>query len=86
MFFWGFFSLAARPLGPAPSAQAKRNPPQDILQHEVTVTVKLVQIYVTDPEGNPARDLEISDFILYDNQKLQKITEFEKHFLPVPEV
>ena len=86
MFFWGFFSLAARPLGPAPSAQAKRNPPQDILQHEVTVTIKLVQIYVTDPEGNPARDLEISDFILYDNQKLQKITEFEKHFLPVPEV
>jgi len=82
----GFSSSATISQAPALSAQAKRKPPQDLLQHEVTVTVKLVQVYVTDPKGNPARDLEISDFILYDNGKLQEITGFEKHFLPVPEV
>jgi len=81
-----FFSLSAiSPPRPAPPAQTEIKPPQDLLQHEVTVTLKLVQVYVTDPEGNPARDLEISDFILYDNGKLQEITAFERHFMPVPE-
>ena len=55
------------------------------LRHEVAVTLKLVQVYVTDKKGNPAQDLEKSDFILYDNDKLQEITDFEKHFLYVPE-
>ncbi|MEW5901835.1 MAG: VWA domain-containing protein, partial [Acidobacteriota bacterium] len=50
------------------------------------MTLKLVQVYVTDPKGNPALNLEISDFILYDNGKLQEITGFEKHFLPAPDV
>lgn len=86
LLIWGLSSSAAISQAPAPSAQAKKKAPQDLLQHEVTVTVKLVQVYVTDPNGNPARDLEISDFILYDNGKLQEITGFEKHFLPVPEV
>ncbi len=68
------------------SAQTKSKAAQESLQHEVTVTVKLVQVYVTDPKGEPARDLGISDFILYDNGKLQAITGFEKHFLAAPEV
>jgi VWFA-related protein len=72
------------PETPAHLAQSKAS--QESLQHEVTVTLKLVQVYVTDPEGNPARDLEKSDFILYDNGKLQNITDFEKHFLYVPEL
>jgi VWFA-related protein len=54
---------------------------QENLQHEVTVTLKLIQVYVTDEEGNPVLDLEKSDFILYDNEKLQTITDFEKHVL-----
>ena len=54
---------------------------QNLLQHEVAVTLKLVQVHVTDPQGNPARDLEISDFVLYDNGNLQEITAFEKHLL-----
>jgi VWFA-related protein len=70
---------------PVFSAQSKTKASQESLQYEVTVTLKLVQVYVTDPEGNPARDLEKSDFVLYDNGKLQNITDFEKHFLYVPE-
>lgn len=36
------------------------------LQHEVTVTIKLIQVYVTDKEGNSVTDLEKSDFELFD--------------------
>jgi hypothetical protein len=66
-------------------AKAKAKAAQDSLQYEVAVTVKLVQVYVTDSKGNPASDLEMSDFALYDNGKLQTITGFEKHFLSAPE-
>lgn len=55
------------------------------LQHEVTVALKLVQVYVTDKNGNPVLDLTKDDFILYDNGELQKITDFEKHILQRPE-
>ena len=50
------------------------------------MTLKLVRVYVTNPEGNPARDLEISDFVLYDNGKPQQISAFEKHFSLSPGV
>jgi hypothetical protein len=62
------------------SGQARRKPAQEPLQHDVTVTLKLVQVFVTDPDGHPARDLDKSDFVLYDNGELQEITGFEKHF------
>ena len=55
--------------------------PDSQLKHEVTVTLKLVQVYVTDKDGNPATDLTREDFILYDNDRLQTITDFEKHLL-----
>ena len=61
--------------------QQKPPPPE---KHEVTVTLKLVQVYVTDKKGNPITDLEISDFVLFDNGKPKTITEFEKHILAVP--
>lgn len=57
---------------------------QETLQYEVTVTLKLIQVYVTDKKGNPVTDLKKSDFELYDNGKLKKITDFEKHILSVP--
>jgi VWFA-related protein len=57
---------------------------QKAFQYEVTVVLKLVQVFVTDKEGNPVTDLTKDDFILYDNGKLQKITDFEKHFLSRP--
>lgn len=52
------------------------------LQHEVTVTLKLIQVYVTDSQGKPVTDLQVSDFVLYDNGRSQNITDFEKHLLP----
>lgn len=64
------------------SSQAKKE--QKALQHEVTVTLKLVQVYVTDKKGDPIIDLTRADFILYDNGKLQTITDFEKHTLVLP--
>ena len=63
--------------------QEKRD--QEELKHEVVVVLKLVQVYVTDKKGNPVTDLEKSDFTLFDNGKLQSITDFEKHLLIQPE-
>ena len=57
---------------------------QQTLQHEAVVTLKLIQVYVTDKEGNPVTDLKKEDFILWDNEKQQKITEFETHFFVFP--
>jgi VWFA-related protein len=51
----------------------------------VTVTLKLIQVYVTDREGNPVPDLLPADFTLFDNGKPVTITEFEKHTLPALE-
>jgi len=57
---------------------------QQAFQYQVTVTLKLVQVYVTDSRGNPVTDLMRDDFILHDNGKLQTITDFEKHILALP--
>lgn len=57
---------------------------QESLQHEVIVTLKLIQVYVTDKKGSLVTDLNKSDFVLYDNRKLKKITDFEKHILSLP--
>lgn len=54
------------------------------LSHEVVVTLKLVQVYVTDKKGNPVLDLTRDDFVIYDNGRKQSITEFEKHVLSFP--
>jgi len=51
------------------------------LKHEVSVTLKLIQVYVTDSAGNPVTGLNKDDFLIYDNNKLQKITEFERYAL-----
>jgi VWFA-related protein len=58
---------------------------QKPLQYIVSVTLKLIQVFVADSDGNPAPDLEKADFVLYDNGKLQKITDFERHFIQAPE-
>ncbi|HDZ24997.1 MAG TPA: VWA domain-containing protein [Candidatus Aminicenantes bacterium] len=58
---------------------------QESLQYEVTVTLKLIHVYVTDKKGKPVTDLTQSDFELYDNRKPVEITEFEKHILTLPE-
>ncbi len=57
---------------------------QKALQHEAAVTLKLIQVYVTDKEGNPVTDLKKEDFFLWDNEKQQKITDFETHVFVFP--
>jgi VWFA-related protein len=61
-----------------------QNEDQQDIQEEVTVTLKLIQVYVTDEEGNPVTDLIKEDFELRDNGKIKTITEFEKHVLAFP--
>jgi len=72
---------------PQSSAQVKAKAPAASLQHEVSVTLKLIQVFVTAADGKPALDLERPDFILTDNGKPQTITDFERHVLapPAPE-
>lgn len=57
---------------------------QTLLQHEVTVALKLVQVYVTDKRGNPVPDLRREEFFIYDNKDEKQITEFEKYALFLP--
>ena len=49
------------------------------LQHDVTITLKLIQVMVTDKDGNPVTDLNKEDFLLFDNDREQTLTEFERH-------
>jgi VWFA-related protein len=51
------------------------------LQHQVTVSVKLVQVYATGKGGVPVTDLTAADFEVIDNGKSYPVTHFEKHFL-----
>ena len=57
---------------------------QTQLRHEVKVTLKLVQVYVTDKKGNPVLNLTKGDFLVFDEGQEQSITEFEKHVLSLP--
>jgi len=63
-------------------AQAEKEPTQ--LKHEVKVTLKLVQVYVTDKKGNPVLDLTKDDFVVFDEGEKQTLTEFERHVLTLP--
>jgi VWFA-related protein len=52
------------------------------LQHQASVTLKLVQVFVTDRDGNPVTDLRLEDFTLYDSGRKRIITDFERHVPP----
>jgi len=54
---------------------------QRFLRHEVDVSLKLIQVYVTDKTGNPVRDLSAAEFALYDDKKPVTVTDFERHDL-----
>ncbi len=66
--------------GQGQKARSDRN-----IQHEVTVTLKLVQVYVHDKRGSPVTDLVRSDFELWDNGRAKQITSFENHTAPPSE-
>ncbi len=67
----------------SPDREAKKQ--QAPLQYEISVTLKLVQVYVTDKDGRPVRDLGKEDFVVFDDGKPVVITEFEKHETIAPE-
>ncbi len=69
---------------PISDSTAQKNEAQEASQHDVSVTLKLVQIYVTDKKGNPILDLQKEDFVISDNGKRKTLTEFEKHTLRLP--
>jgi VWFA-related protein len=86
--------LLGLPPGIAPSTKQSQQTPAKPLQYDVAVTLKLIQVYVTDKDGKPVRDLTSTEFKLTDNGKPVTITAFEKHDLaaapagaaaPVPE-
>lgn len=79
-----FLVFAAQSFQGSASESVQPKQSQRAFQYEVTVVLKLVQVFVADKEGNPITDLTKDDFILYDNGKLQKITDFEKHLLTRP--
>jgi VWFA-related protein len=60
---------------------AQQSPQQPPLKYEVSVTLKLIQVYVTDKDGKPVRDLTKDEFKLTDNGKPVTVSAFEKHDL-----
>jgi len=58
--------------------------PQKPLAHEVSVTLKLIQVYVIDKKGNPVSDLGKDDFVLTDSGRAVTLTEFERHTIAPP--
>ncbi|MCJ7487894.1 MAG: VWA domain-containing protein [Candidatus Aminicenantes bacterium] len=63
---------------PSPGRQDLSKP----LQHEVTVALKLIHVYVTDKKGKPIQDLTLEDFTVTDNGRPVVLTDFEKHSPP----
>ncbi len=83
-FHWGLTSILM-PLFFSVSLSAPQGQEieklQKPLQYEVSVTVKLIQVYITDKKGKPVMDLAKDDFIVFDNGAPVTVTEFEKHEL-----
>ncbi len=59
--------------------------PQETLQYDVSVTLKLIQVYVTDKKGRPVPDLRLEDFVVTDNGWPMNLTEFERHIVGAPD-
>jgi len=73
-----FLAVSTLILSPAAS-DAPQNQAQQALRHDAAAVVKLVPVRVLDAEGRPVRGLRKEDFVLYDNDELKTITEFEVH-------
>jgi VWFA-related protein len=52
---------------------------EQVIQHNVSVSLKLIQVYVSDSQEKPVTDLKKKDFILFDNGKRMAVTDFESH-------
>jgi VWFA-related protein len=71
-------SPSAPPGGPSQETPIRLAKP---LQHEITVQLKLVQVYVCDGKGRPVQDLKKEDFAVFDNGTPMTLTEFERHII-----
>ncbi len=71
---------------PSQPRQEQENKNQAALHHEVSVTLKLVQVYILDKSGNAVADLAKADFELYDNGQAKPITDFESHELSLDQI
>ncbi len=88
LFFWKPSKLALAALllsagatGSLAAGVQAASPQDKPLQHEVGVSFKLIQVYVTGKGGQAVEDLTADDFTITDNGRPQKIAHFEKHFL-----
>ncbi len=84
--FWASLLIpglaAGAPSVPGQDAAIRAQKP---IQHEVTVGLKLIQVYVTDKKGKPVTDLRREEFTVSDNGRLMTISDFERHVLaPAP--
>lgn len=62
-----------------PDARAGAGGRTGQIREEVTVTLKLIQAYVTTKDGKPVTDLTAADFEVTDNGQKMPVTEFENH-------
>jgi VWFA-related protein len=72
-------AAAGFPPGPAQTAGSGQDIGQKPIRVDVNVTLKLIQVAVTDRQGKPVMDLAPADFEVTDNGKTVTITQFEKH-------
>lgn len=82
IIFMVFLFLPYSFIGGQESSQQKKN--EQELKHEVSVVLKLIQVYVLDKDKQPVTDLEKYDFTLWDNGEQKTITEFERYILFSP--
>lgn len=77
----GILAFGATTGAPGAAGQAQKQTVGNPLQHEVSVVLKLIHVYVTDKKGNPVPDLTIGDFTVTDEGQPVTVTDFEKHAL-----
>ncbi len=83
-FFLCIFYFLLTALLAAPLIYGQEQKKTDSLQYEVSITLKLIQVYVSYKDGNPVQDLTKEDFFLYDNGRPMTVTDFEIHRLALP--
>ncbi len=62
-----------------PPQQVKTPPVREDVRRQAGVTLKLLEVYVTDDKGAPVLDLQASDFRVFDEGRPQTISAFERH-------
>jgi VWFA-related protein len=86
VFAWGVLqaSAALQPFAAQDQAAPRASPSSQAPHHEVTVSLKLLQVYVVDKKGRPVPDLTAADFEITDEGRPVAITDFEFHAAAFP--